>query len=88
MQSIDESMRFVELAAQPGDPAPGDDSSATLHPLCAAFRRFHLLRDVVDVSVQRVQQFSRLRGVGVVAHSGIIALTAAMRATTAAQQTA
>jgi hypothetical protein len=81
-------MRFVELVAQAGDPAPGDLSSVTLHPPGARFGRFHLLRDLVDVSVQRLQQFPCLSHVGIIGHVGIIAPTITKRAAKSAEQTA
>ena len=73
-------MRFVEFVTKAGHPAPGNHSSVTLHSPCAAFSRFHLFRDFVDVGVQGLQQLPRLRGVGFIDHVGIIASTPTMRA--------
>ena len=87
MQPVDESVGLVELVTQAGHPAPGNDSSVTLHPPRADFGRFHLLGDFVDVGVQRLEQLPRLRRVGVVDHVGIIASTAATRAPRSDQQT-
>jgi len=80
VQPVDESVRFVELVTKAGHPAPGNHSGVTVHSPRAAFSRFHLLRDVVDVGVKRLQQLPRLRRVGVVNHARIIASTAAKRA--------
>jgi len=52
VKPVDQSMRFVELVTQAGHPAPGNQSSVTLHTSRAVFGRFHLLGDVVDVRVQ------------------------------------
>jgi hypothetical protein len=73
-------VRFIKLVPKAGHPAPGNDSCMTLHSPRAAFSRFHLFGDFVDVGVQRLQQLLRLRRVGVVDHVGIIASTAAKRA--------
>jgi hypothetical protein len=78
MQPVDESVRFVEFVTKAGHPAPGNHSSVTLHSPRAAFSRFHLFRDFVDVGVQRLQQLPRLRRVGFIDHVGIIASTPTM----------
>jgi hypothetical protein len=86
VQPVDESVGLVELVTQAGHPAPGNHSSVTLHPPRAAFGRFHLPGDFVDVGLQRLEQLPRLRGVGVIDHVGIIASTAATRAPRTDQQ--
>jgi hypothetical protein len=77
VQPVNQSVRFVEFVTQAGNPPPSDQSGVTLHTLRAVFGGFDLLRDLVDVGVQRLQQFPRLRYVGVIDHVGIIASTAA-----------
>ena len=52
MQPVDESVRFVEFVTKAGHPAPGNHSGVTLHSPRAAFCRFHLFGDFVDVGVQ------------------------------------
>ena len=52
MQPIDEPVCLVELMAKAGHPATGNHSGVALHPPCAAFGRFHLFGDFVDVGVQ------------------------------------
>jgi hypothetical protein len=86
VQPVDESVGFVEFVTKTGHPAPGNHSGVTLHSPRTAFGRFHLLGDVVDVGVKRLQQLPRLRRVGVVNHVGIIPSTAAKRARTSDQQ--
>jgi hypothetical protein len=68
---------FVEFVTQAGNPPPSNQSGMPLRTPRAAFGGFDLLRDFVDVGVQRLQQFLRLRDVGVIDHVGIIASTAA-----------
>jgi hypothetical protein len=80
VKPVDEPVRFVEFVAQAGHPAAGDQRSVTLDTSGAILRGFHLLRDFVDVRVQRLQEFSRLGRVGVIDHVGIIAPTATTRA--------
>jgi hypothetical protein len=48
-------VRFVEFVTKAGYPPPGNQSSVALHTPRAVFGGFHLLRDFVDVSVQRLQ---------------------------------
>jgi hypothetical protein len=71
---------FVELVTQARYSAPGDYGGVTLHTPGPAFGRLDLLGNFVDVSVQRLQQLSRLRRIGVIDHVGIIASTAVGRA--------
>jgi hypothetical protein len=80
VQSVDQSMSFVESVTETGHPAPGNYSGVTLHSPRAAFGRFHLLGDFVNVGVQRLQQLPRLRRVGVIDHVQIIAPTPTKRA--------
>jgi len=56
-----------------GHSSPGNHGGVALHSPRAALGRFHLFGDFVDVGVQRLQQFPRLRCVGVIDHVGIIA---------------
>jgi hypothetical protein len=55
VQSVDQSVRFVEFMTQACHAAPGNQGSVTLHTPGTAFGGFHLLRDFVDVGVQRLQ---------------------------------
>jgi hypothetical protein len=71
---------FVQLVTQARHSAPGDHGGVTLHTPGPAFGGFDLFGDFVDVSVQRLQQLSRLRRIGVIDHVGIIASTAVERA--------
>jgi hypothetical protein len=71
---------FVEFVTQARHAAPGDHGGVTLHSPSAALGGFHLLGDFVDVGVKRLQQFPRLRRVGVIDHVRIIASAAAKRA--------
>ena len=87
MEPVDQSMRFVEFVTQAGHPAPGNQRSVTLHTPRTAFSGLHLLGDFIDVGVQRLQQFPRLRCVGVIDHVGIIAPTWAWRAPWRIEQT-
>ena len=87
MQPVDESVRFKKFVTKAGHPAPGNHSSVTLHSPRAAFSRFHLFRDFVDVGMERLQQLPRLRRVGFIDHVGIIAPTAAQRAPSPDRQT-
>ncbi|MDT5182101.1 MAG: hypothetical protein QOJ20_4972 [Mycobacterium sp.] len=87
MQPVDESVRLVQFVTKAGHPAPGNHSSVTLHSPRAAFSRFHLFRDFVDVGVQRLQQLPGLRRVGFIDHVGIIASTPTMRAPRTDRQT-
>lgn len=80
MQAVDQPVRFVELVTKARHAASGDHGGVTLHTPGPAFGRFDLLGNFVDVNVQRLQQFSRLRRIGVIDHVGIIASTAAQRA--------
>jgi len=80
MQPVDQSMSFVELVTETGHPAPGNYSGVTLHSPRAAFGRFHLFGDFVNVGMQRLQQLPRLRRVGVIDHVRIIAPTPIKRA--------
>ena len=80
MQSVDQSMSFVEFVTETGHPPPGNYSRVTLHSPRAAFGRFHLFGDFVNVGVQRLQQLPRLRRVGVIDHVRIIAPTTTKRA--------
>jgi hypothetical protein len=75
VKPVDQAVRFVELVAQAGHSAPGNRSCVTVHTSRAAFGRFHLFGDFVDVRVQRMKQLPRLRCVGVIDHVGIIAST-------------
>ncbi|WP_156752369.1 hypothetical protein [Mycobacterium sp. ACS1612] len=52
MNSVDQSVRFVEFVTQAGGPAPGDRSGVTLDPSAAAFRGLNFSGDFVDVGVQ------------------------------------
>ncbi|GAC1403604.1 MAG: hypothetical protein NVS4B6_13670 [Mycobacterium sp.] len=70
-------MCFVEFVTQAGNPASSNQGGMSLHTPRAAFGGFDLLRDFVDVGVQRLKEFPRLRYVGVIDHIGIIASTAA-----------
>src|SRR5262245_39501098 len=80
-------MRFVEFVTQAGHPPSGDQRSVTLHTTRTAFSGLHLLGDFIDVGLQRLQQFPRLRCVGVIDHVGIIAPTWALRALWRIEQT-
>jgi hypothetical protein len=80
VQPVDQSMSFIEFVTETGHPAPGNYSGVTLHSPRAAFGRFHLLGDFVNVSVQRLQKLPRLRRVGVIDHVRIIAPTPTKRA--------
>jgi hypothetical protein len=80
VQSVDQSMSFVEFVTEIGHPAPGNYSGVTLHSPRAAFGGFHLFGDFVNVGVQRLQQLPRLRRVGVIDHVRIIAPTQTRRA--------
>jgi len=73
VKAVDQAVRFVELVTQAGHSAPGNRSGVTLHTSGAIFGRFHLFGNFVDMRVQRLKQFSRLRCVGVIDHVGIIA---------------
>jgi hypothetical protein len=88
VKSVDQPVRFVEFVPQGCHPTAGDQRCVTLDPSRADFRGFHLLRDFVDVRVQRLQKFSRLGCVGVIDHVGIIAPTTTLRALGSTQQTA
>ena len=52
MQPVDEPVRFVELMAKAGHPTAGNHSGVALHSPRAAFGRFHLFGDFVDIGVQ------------------------------------
>ena len=80
MKPVDQAVRLAKFMPQAGHPAPGHHSRMTLHTPRAAFGRFHLLGYFVDVGVQRLQQLPRLRRIGVIDHVGIIAPSAATRA--------
>jgi hypothetical protein len=80
MQSVDQSMSFVEFVTETGHPAPGNYSGVTLHSPRAAFGRFHLFGDFVNMGVQRLQELPRLRRVGFIDHVRIIAPTPTNRA--------
>jgi hypothetical protein len=80
VQPVDQSMSFIEFVTETGHPAPGNHSRVTLHSPRAAFGRFHLFGDFVNVGVQRLQQLPRLRRVGVIDHVRIIAPTPTKRA--------
>jgi len=55
MNSVDKSVCLIEFVTQAGYPAPGNQGSVTLNTSRAAFGGFHLLRDFVDVRVQRLE---------------------------------
>jgi hypothetical protein len=80
VESVDQSMSFVEFVTEIGHPAPGNYSGVTLYSPRAAFGGFHLFGDFVNVGVQRLQQLPRLRRVGVIDHVRIIAPTPKRRA--------
>jgi hypothetical protein len=73
-------VRFVEIVTEAGHAAAGHYSGVTLRTPSPVLGGFHLLGDFIDVGVQRLQQFLRLRDVGVIDHVGIIASTAPHRA--------
>jgi hypothetical protein len=88
VQSVDQSMSFVEFVTEIGHPAPGNYSGVTLHSPRAAFGGFHLFGDFVNVGVQRLQQLPRLRRVGVIDHVRIITSIPTNRAPGTGQRTA
>jgi hypothetical protein len=55
VKAVDQSVRFVKFVTQGGDPPPGNQRSVTLHTSRATFGGFDLLRNFVDVGVQRLQ---------------------------------
>jgi len=69
MQSIDESVGFVELPTQTRSSAPYYSFDASVHLLAFFLGRFQLLRDLVDMGVERMKKLSCLRRVGVFEHS-------------------
>ena len=81
MKPVDEPVRFIEFVPQTRHPAACDQRGVALNTSGADLRGLDLLRDLVDVRVQRLQEFSGLGRVGVIDHVGIIAPTATVRAT-------
>jgi hypothetical protein len=73
-------VRFVELVTQARYSTPGHHGGVPLDAPGSNLGRFHLGGDFVDVGVQRVQQLSRLRRVGVIDHVRIIPSAPAKRA--------
>jgi hypothetical protein len=55
VKPVDQAVRFVELMTQAGHPAARHHGSVTLHPTRPRFGRFDLLRDFVDVRMQRLK---------------------------------
>jgi hypothetical protein len=51
VQPVDQPVSFVEFVTETGNPAPSNDSRVTLHSPRAAFGRFDLFGDLVDVGV-------------------------------------
>lgn len=72
MQSIDQSVGFVQFSAQARRFTSHQALTASVRPQALPFGRLQLLGDLVDVRVKGVQQFARLSRVGVLHHSGIV----------------
>src|SRR5215213_2361520 len=69
VQSIDEPMRFVELPPQVNGLSSGGGRSTALHRMDPVLGGFQLVRDVLDLLVQRLQQLFGLCGVGIIGHA-------------------
>src|SRR5262249_9370275 len=78
---VDQSMRFVEFPPQRHDPAACEGGGAAVHTQYSALGNLELLRDLVDLRMQRSPQLSRLRRIGVIHHLVIFTPTTRMRAT-------
>lgn len=52
VNSVDQSVRFIQLVPQGGHSPPGDQSGVTLNTPRAGLRGFDLLGDFVDMRVQ------------------------------------
>lgn len=72
MQSVDQSVGFVQFSAQARRFTSHQALTASVRPQALPFGRLQLLGDLVDVRVKGVQQFARLSRVGVLHHPGIV----------------
>ena len=69
VQPVDESVSFVQFAAQAGGLASHKARGPSVCAQALALRGLELVRDLVDLRVEVVEQFPCLRDVGVLVHS-------------------
>jgi hypothetical protein len=72
VQSVDESVGFVEFLAQAGCFPARENLIPCVGATARLFSRFQLPRDLVDLHVEAMQQFPRLCSISVFAHCGIL----------------
>ncbi len=81
MEPVDQSMRFIEFSPQRHDPAAREGGGAAVHAQNSALGNLELFGDLIDLSMKRSQQLSRLRRIGVIHHLVIFTSTTGTRAT-------